>query len=65
MLFNINDNKWDKEILKILKIPKYILPEVKNTADDYGYTRKILPTLMNWGVGVSNIQAAAIGQVLS
>ena len=27
--------------------------------------KKILPTLMNWGVGVSNIQAAAIGQVQS
>ena len=26
---------------------------------------KILPTLMSWGVGVSNIQAAAIGQVQS
>ena len=27
--------------------------------------RKILPTLMSWGVGVSNIQAAAFGQVQS
>ena len=40
MLYNINNNKWDKEILKKLKIPKNILPEVKNTADNYGYTSK-------------------------
>ena len=38
MLFNINKNKWDKDILKSLKIPKNILPEVKNSSDDFGYT---------------------------
>ena len=51
MLFNINDNKWDKEILKILKIPKYILPEVKNTADDYGYTEKNITYFNELGGG--------------
>ena len=40
MLFNINNSKWDKEILKKLKIPKIILPEVKNSADDFGITNK-------------------------
>jgi glycerol kinase len=63
MLYNINDNKWDKEILKILKIPKYILPEVKNTADDYGYTSKstLGESISITGV-VGDQQAAAIGQ---
>ncbi len=63
MLYNINNNKWDTEILKILKIPKNILPEVKNTADDYGYTNKSLigESISITGV-VGDQQAATIGQ---
>ena len=63
MLYNINKNKWDKEILKILKIPLNILPEVKNTADNYGYTSKSItgsPISITGVVG--DQQAAAIGQ---
>ena len=29
MLYNINTNKWDNEILKLFNISKNILPEVK------------------------------------
>ena len=39
-MFNINTNKWDNEILKKLDIPKSILPEVKNSADNFGITSK-------------------------
>ena len=38
MLFNIATNKWDKQILDILKIPSHILPEVKDSSDDFGHT---------------------------
>ncbi len=38
MLFNINTLQWDDEILKILDIPKSILPEVKNSSEIYGHT---------------------------
>ena len=41
MLFNISTNKWDDQILKILKIPKEILPVVKDCAADFGYTDPI------------------------
>ena len=40
LMYNINSNKWDEEILKKLNIPKSILPEVKNSADDFGITSK-------------------------
>ena len=40
MLFNISNNKWDKDILKSLKIPNNILPEVKDCSDEFGYTDK-------------------------
>lgn len=38
MLFNIHTLKWDEEILRILKIPQQILPEVKPSSYVYGYT---------------------------
>jgi len=38
MLYNIKDSCWDKEICSLLDIPMDILPEVKNCADDFGYT---------------------------
>ena len=38
MLFNLQTNKWDDEILNIIGIPKSILPEIKDSAEIYGYT---------------------------
>ena len=63
MLYNINNNKWDKEILKMLKIPSSILPEIKNSPDNFGYLNKLIigESLPITGV-VGDQQAAAIGQ---
>ena len=63
MLYNIATNKWDDGILKLLKIKKSILPEVKDSSDDFGSTHfsvtgKSIPIT---GV-VGDQQAAAIGQ---
>ena len=63
MLFNIKKNIWDKKILKILGIPQKILPEVKNSADNYGYTDKSITSIsipINGVIG--DQQAAIIGQ---
>lgn len=38
MLFNIHTLKWDEEILRVLKVPQQILPEVKPSSHVYGYT---------------------------
>nr|MBL0701751.1 glycerol kinase GlpK [Mycoplasmatales bacterium] len=38
MMYNIFDLCWDEEILKELNIPKKMLPEVKNSSDDFGKT---------------------------
>ena len=63
MLFNINNNKWDNELLRIFKIPKNILPQVKNSADFYGYTdKKVLGVSVSITGVVGDQQAAAIGQ---
>ncbi|MDC3139206.1 glycerol kinase GlpK [Candidatus Pelagibacter sp.] len=63
MLFNINNNKWDDEILKKLKISKNILPEVKNSADNFGSTnKKIVGTEIPISAVLGDQQAAAVGQ---
>ena len=63
MLFNINNNKWDNELLKIFKVSKNILPEVKNSADDYGHIDK---SLIGESISITGVmgdqQAATIGQ---
>jgi glycerol kinase len=63
MLYNIGSNKWDDGILKLLKIKKNILPEVKNCSDDFGSTHSSitgLPIPISGVVG--DQQAATIGQ---
>ena len=63
MLFNISNNKWDKDILKSLKIPNHILPVVKNSSDNFGYTDKLI-TEKSYPINgvVGDQQAATIGQ---
>lgn len=40
LLYNIHDLKWDKELLDIMDVPSYILPDVKSSSEIYGYTDK-------------------------
>ncbi len=63
MLFNISSNEWDNQILKILKIPKEILPTVKDCSADFGHTD---PSLTGVSYPITGIvgdqQSATIGQ---
>ena len=63
MLYNISSNKWDDGILKLLKIKKNILPEVKDCSDDFGSTHSSVTgqSIPINGV-VGDQQAATIGQ---
>lgn len=38
LLFNIHTLEWDDEIIKLLNIPKCMLPEVKPSSHIYGFT---------------------------
>ena len=40
LLYNIATNQWDDELLKLLRVPRPLLAEVKDCADDYGVTDK-------------------------
>ena len=63
MIYNITSNKWDDSILKLLKIKKHILPQVKDSSDDYGYTH---PSITGKSIPITGVvgdqQSAAIGQ---
>lgn len=39
MLFNIHTLDWDDEILKLMNIPRVMLPTVKSSAEVYGHTQ--------------------------
>ncbi len=41
MLFNIHEKTWDTELCDLLQVPTEILPEVKNSSDDYGVVSAI------------------------
>src|SRR5690606_34146375 len=63
LVYNIEKNEWDGELLRILQIPSSLLPEVKDCADDYGVTDEGLFGAAIPILGVAgDQQAATIGQ---
>lgn len=63
LVYNIEENAWDDELLAILGIPGKMLPQVKDCADDYGITEKSLFGAEIKILGVAGDQhAATIGQ---
>ena len=63
MLFNINNNKWDNQILRKLNIPTSILPLVINSADNFGITnKKVVGKEIPISAVLGDQQAAAVGQ---
>ena len=62
-LFNIRTGAWDPELLDIFDVPPAILPEVRDSADDYGFSDpSILGTQVPIHGVVGDQQAALIGQ---
>jgi glycerol kinase len=63
MLFNINDLRWDDEILDALSIPASILPPVFPSSHVYGHTAE---NLLGAGIPIAGVagdqQAATFGQ---
>jgi glycerol kinase len=63
LLFNIVEQKWDDELLKLFRIPRALLPDVCDSSDNFGRT---VPDLLGAPVLVGGMagdqQAALIGQ---
>ena len=63
MLFNIHDQVWDSELLKVFNVPESLLPEVCDCSHHFGDTDK---SLLGESIPVTGMagdqQAALIGQ---
>ena len=63
LVYNIEKNAWDAELLDILRIPAAMLPEVRDCAADFGASQKKLFGAEIKILGVAgDQQAATIGQ---
>lgn len=63
LLYDIGRNRWDGDLLKILRIPAAMLPEVRDCAADFGVTEKKLFGAAIPILGIAgDQQAAAVGQ---
>jgi glycerol kinase len=63
LLFNIHTQEWDDDLLALFDIPRGILPEVRDSVDDFGETD---PSLLGTAIPIRAIlgdqQAATVGQ---
>ncbi|MCH8504473.1 MAG: glycerol kinase GlpK [Ectothiorhodospiraceae bacterium] len=60
MLFNIHEQRWDPELLKLFRIPEALLPEVRDSASDYGTATEGLGGVELPIAGVAGDQQAAL-----
>jgi glycerol kinase len=61
LLFNIHTGTWDDELLALLRVPKAMLPQVHDSASDFGHTELFGGAIMIGGIA-GDQQAATIGQ---
>jgi glycerol kinase len=63
LIYDIHRNDWDDELLKLLRVPRSLLPEVKDSAAEFGLTEK---SLFGGEIAIRGIagdqQAATLGQ---
>ncbi len=63
LLFNIHKGEWDDDLLKLLRVPRSMLPDVRDSSADFGETE---PHLLGGAIAIRGIagdqQAATIGQ---
>ena len=63
MLFNLRTGTWDEELLRLLDVPREVLPEVRSSSEVYGETD---PGLFDAPVPIASMvgdqQAALFGQ---
>ena len=63
MLFDIHRGEWDDELLRLLRVPRQMLPEVRDSSAIYGETQ---PDLLGAAIPIGGVagdqQAALIGQ---
>jgi len=63
LLFDIHTQDWDTELLRLLRVPRALLPQVRDSSEVYGSTE---PSLFGRALPIAGIagdqQAALVGQ---
>jgi glycerol kinase len=63
MLCNVDTVEWDDDLLRLFRVPRAILPEIKDCIDDFGATD---PSLFGVSIPIRGVagdqQAATVGQ---
>ncbi len=63
LLYDIHSGEWSEELLEIMEVPRSLLPEVRDSAADFG---TVDPELLGGDIKIAGIagdqQAATIGQ---
>ena len=63
LLFNLHTGRWDEELLRLLDVPRELLPEVRSSSEVYGYSE---PQWLGEALPIAGIagdqQAATFGQ---
>jgi glycerol kinase len=60
LMYNIHELRWDDELLKILTVPKSMLPEVRSSSEIYGETAGIFSGHKVTISGIAGDQQAAL-----
>jgi glycerol kinase len=55
MLFNIKNGAWDADLLRLLRVPASMMPEVRSSSEIYGHTSQNVPI-----AGIAGDQQAAL-----
>ena len=62
MLFNIHTQQWDQELLDLFEIPESMLPQVMDSADEFGSTSDDIFGAPIRVCGIAGDQQAAAGR---
>jgi glycerol kinase len=63
MLFNLHTGAWDDELLRLLEVPRELLPEVRSSSEVYGETAAgVFDVFIRIGGVAGDQQAALFGQ---
>jgi len=63
LLYNLQTGDWDDELLRLFRVPRALLPEIKDNADDFGTSDKaVLGAAIPIRGAAGDQQAATIGQ---
>jgi len=61
MLYNIREGRWDEDLMRLLNVPAAMMPEVRDSAAEFGTTDLLGGSIAILGVA-GDQQAATVGQ---